>query len=194
MMIIYKYLLLFLFLQKHPSIMSQIVHEKKIEIKTPDKAVLGFSLFEKNEVNQIISLYNLVIAEHDYQVNNGHTIYSSKDYTTFLVLKPDSSAFLFRTPADFKKYKSGITYWHTSLLEDSGNIYVSFNLRPDKAYNFLVDGYVELNNYKPFEGYKAYQLPTKEVLFIRVRTKNIYDGYWFPTLRDFDYAYRSFAY
>jgi hypothetical protein len=62
----------------------------------------------------------------------------------------------------------------------------SFRLRPDKVISFLQGGHKPLPGYRAPDHYEPIELPGGEVLFLKERVDNLYDAYWYPSVKDFD--------
>ena len=166
---------------------------KTFFIKTPDNDSLSINILGISLTDSVLK-DNLTLADEKFQLKNGHKIYFNKEKKYFIELLPNRFSYKF-TYDDFVKYKDGINYWKTSIfLTEEDSVYFSFSLRPDKVKDFLNLIVNRLEAFKAFDRYEAYVLISNEVLFSRPRVNNLYDAYWFPTIKDFEFCYKSFAY
>jgi hypothetical protein len=162
---------------------------------TPDQTQIAMSVLDQTSVREFFHKKELFQAPERYQLNNGHTVYSNADHSVFLEMMPDRTGFVFFSYTVYSLYKEGVNYWEVLIFcENDNSIYLSFRLRPDKVISFLKGGHKPLPGYKAFDNYEPIELPGGEVLFLRERAGKLYDAYWYPSVKDFDYSYQSFAY
>ena len=47
----------------------------------------------------------------------------------------------------------------------------------------------QLKKYPLFDGYSTYLMPDGSIAYLRHRIEKLYDGYWYPSLKDFEHEY-----
>ncbi|RYE46593.1 MAG: hypothetical protein EOP48_21785 [Sphingobacteriales bacterium] len=172
--------------------MTTTVLEQQTTFRTPDGTNFSVVFLDKGQTEAKLNISSFTTASEEFQLNNGHEILIDVSNFELVEIFPDGSSYLF-TQENFKLYAAGEYYWHTSIFLERDNFYVSYNLEPSKAVHFL-NGAKPLPDYKSFERHIAYMCADNAVIFVAHRINELYDGYWYPTLDDFEYSYRSFAY
>lgn len=168
-----------------------ILDQKRV-IRTPDRTNFSVAFLDKEQTAEKIIRTSFRPASDEFQLNNGHEILFDASTLELIELFPSRRSYLF-TLKDFQLYKEGEHYSDTSIFIEGEKAFVSFSLKPANTIHFLRE-VEKLEAYKPFDGYIAYKASTEEIIFARHRVNDLYDGYWYPTLDDFEYSYRSFAF
>lgn len=158
-------------------------------VRTPDDIDIRFELLNKTEVLKILTPNNfkpLLKSELDFFQKNAYLLKNDEILYEF---NPNKSFFLFGNLKEYRKIVRGVKYYQSGFMIEESKVYASFNLNSDAAKKFFDERVKKLNNYPVFDGYQAYLLSNGAVGFLRHRIGNIYDGYWHPSLQDFEKFY-----
>jgi len=171
-----------------------ITEELDYSTITPDGKTISFKVIGFKKKEELIRNHdgkNLPPDKLDffrrkaYLLNDGRVIYEY-DQKRFSYLIPDT--------AQYKLMLKGEKYWTAGFAVDirTKELYPSYDLNNDAAKDYLNKQIEVLNKYPIVDGYIAYLQPDSSVAFLRRRAPHLdmYEGYWYPSLKVFDHEYR----
>jgi len=160
------------------------------KLKTPDGNDFQVTVISKKEADSLEVIYSksplddsLIGINHRpaFAVNDGMILYRQ-----FF----QDSGYVFPDLTNYQRGIRGETYFETNIqFEGNNEIIVAFSLLPALANKFRENSKTEIRDYTSFEGREFYLLKDSAVVMLRKRTPILSDGYWFSSMRDFDYFY-----
>ena len=159
-------------------------------VHTPDGNSFRVGVIPKKEADSLEERYKDHKLDDSQLSLLGAPAYTMEDGSILYRQYYKSKAFVFPTLTDYQAAIRGNTYYETNIQEDDGDRFaVSFGLYPAKTNAFREQVLKEITGYEPFENREFYLLKDSSVIILRRRTPALSDGYWFASMKDFDYFY-----
>lgn len=164
------------------------------EINTPDSTSFQIAVISKKQADAIENEYNHCLLDESLLPINYRPAYAiQKDMVLYRQFYEDLG-FVFPSLDDYKKGVRGKTYAETNIqLHEDNTLAVSYLLFPVEAHKFWGMVKEAVSGYAPFEEREFYLLDDDSVVMLRRRTATLTDGYWYPSLKDFDRFYYIFS-
>lgn len=167
--------------------------DHRFVIKTPDNNLLHFFLLNKKATEILLNADK----HHNLLPTNKLDLfkkaaYKMQDNRVLHCRFSDGTSVVFENEEEYLKALKGANYYDVSIAHHNvDDVFVSFSLLPMEGEKFLKSVKKELREYTPIDRYQAYLLNTGEVCFLRSRMGYYYDGYWYPSKKDFEHFYYS---
>ncbi len=166
-------------------------------LKTPDGTKFRVAIISKEEADRLERKYENQKVENETNFSKRHPAYYIDNSEILYRQFYKDFGYLFPTLTDYNIAKKGETYYDCSIyVADENTLIVCFGLMPAKADSFRQLIKKEITDYEPIDGdinRKFFLLNDETVILIKKRTEKLSDGYWFSSMRDFDYCYYIFA-
>lgn len=161
------------------------------EIKTPDDKSFKVAVISKEETDALQRKYSSGLLTDSLLPISGARAFKINGEMILFRQFEKGRGFIFPTISDYSFGIRGESYFETNIQtdKDGSKIYVAFNLRPDFVNKISEQAVNVISDYETFEGREFYLLKNQSTLIKRKRTSALSDGYWFPSMKDFDFFY-----
>lgn len=166
---------------------------REYNILTPDKDTITFFKVPFSSVASILNKYRHIEKDIKYgffkkklfELNNGMLLFEKTSDQSYYLLFPSNE--------EFEKFISGDFYWNVSIhFDQHDNLFSSFSLNPDKSNSFIKvsissdTSYVKEDANPPV----LYFMADGGCCYLTHRINDLYDGYWYSSLKNFEYFYQ----
>jgi hypothetical protein len=159
-------------------------------VKTPDNTSIRFEYLSENEGRAMLKegFYKTLPSDQlDFFKRKAYVLSNNQILYELL----GKCYYLLNNISDYLKMLRGNKYYNASIIVDNRNkeLYSTFYLNPQSGYEYFQKKVKQLEKYPVLEGYHTYLMPDGSIAYLRHRVNNLYDGYWYPTLKVFEHEY-----
>jgi len=166
-------------------------NKRMYSIKTPDNTLIQFEYFSYKEGKTLLKKghYQPLPEEQlDFFKRNAYLL---SDKKILYEISQSQYYYLLENIEEYRKMIRGEKYYNSSIIVDNTNkeVYSTFYLNPEVGYKYFLNKIKILEKYPVFDGYHTYLMPDSSIAYLRHRFSNLYDGYWYPSLKVFEHEY-----
>ncbi|MBS1745532.1 MAG: hypothetical protein JST21_05130 [Bacteroidetes bacterium] len=165
-------------------------------MKTPDDTIISLTYVNHKAAKELLSSNNYTVLPEDKLDFFKRNAYLLKDGKVLYEIEVNKYYLLVDDMSNYLRMLKGNNYYESGIFinPQSQEIYSSFNLLSRNAKNFYDKKVKLLDKYPVFDGYHTYLMPDSSIAYLRERVYGgksfgIYDGYWYPSIKDFEYYY-----
>jgi hypothetical protein len=170
--------------------MKQLV---ELVFENPEKETIRLSYLSSIERESMLAANKHELIADETKTNwYGYPTYRLGDGRIVAERMVNGDGYLFDNEDMYISYLRGKSYFEMGIgIDSSKNAYPFFSLYPAIAESFISKAERVMTEYpEPAEGYKAYLMPGGAVCYLMRRTAELYDGWWYDSVKTFEFWFK----